>query len=81
MTIQWKSIQNIKWNQDGLIHEVKQKLPSRIEGTYIKTWRWKKDISINNKQKLSQVFTYYKKSKTETREIEIREIEIREMNG
>ena len=43
----WKSIQNLKWNQDNLINEIKRylkegKLPSRIESTYIKTWRWKR---------------------------------------
>ena len=47
MPLEWKSIQNIKWNQDGLINEIKQYLKtdtmsSRIEDTYIKKWRWKR---------------------------------------
>ena len=43
MPFEWKSIQNIKWNQDGLIDEIIQylkdgKLPQRIENKYIKKW-------------------------------------------
>ena len=34
--VEWKSIQNLKWSQDGLINEIKKylkegKLPQRIE--------------------------------------------------
>ena len=46
-SLEWKSIQNLKWDQDGLIDEIKQylktgKLPQRIQEKYIKTWRWKR---------------------------------------
>lgn len=46
MTIRWKSIQNCRWTQE-LIEEVKEylkneTLPKRLEGIYIKEWRFKR---------------------------------------
>ena len=54
MPVKWKSLQNLKLNQPGIIDEIKSYLktgdvPKRIEGNYMKTWRWKR---------LYDIFTY-----------------------